>query len=298
MPRNILLLFLLLPLGALLPGVTRADDQPSPTETRMRQALRDTMLQLRDAQNQMITLQAAQQESDKEKADLQTKFDALTAQLKSTEDQATADKAASDKAIADLKQAHDDLVTEMVNTLSIQITLLNKTGTDDKETLSKSITDMQTKSPDLAKALGEYGNDIQLWKTGYYQYVQFANATDAARSKLAAEDILLRRTVEDREMKNLVLYNTGSEILDRYEKFSLGEALSAKEPFISLTKVKLQEQVQDYKDKLLTQKIAIGQPISPAPAPVSPATAKAAPASPAASSSTAPSLTANGNEKP
>lgn len=293
MPRNYLPLLFLLFISALLPGVTRADDQPSPTETRLREALRNTMLQLRDAQNQMITLQAAQQESDKEKADLQTKFDALTAQLKSTEDQATADKAASDKTIADLKQAGSDLVTEMVNTLSIQINLLNKTGTDDKETLSKSITDMETKNPESAKVLDQYGNDIQLWKTGYYQYVQFANATDAARAKLAAEDILLRRTVEDREMKNLVLYNTGSEILDRYEKFSLGEALSAKEPFISLTKVKLQEQVQDYKDKLLTQKLIIGQPISPAP--VSPAPAKAVPA---AASSTAPSLTANGSEKP
>jgi hypothetical protein len=263
MPRNYSLLLLLL-LGALLPGAVRADDEPSPTETRLRGVLRDTMLQLRDAQNQMISLQAAQQESDKEKADLQVKFDALTAQLKSTQDQAAADKAASDKANADLKQAGDDLVTEMVNTLSIQINLLNKNGTDDKETLSKSIADMDSKNPAVSKVLDQYGNDIQLWKTGYYQYVQFANATEAARQKLAAEDILLRRTVEDREMKNLVLYNTGSEILDRYEKFSLGEALSAKEPFISLTKVKLQEQVQDYKDKLLSQKLVIGQPLGAA----------------------------------
>jgi hypothetical protein len=289
MPRNNFLLLLLL-LGALLPGAVRADDQPSPTETRLRGALRDTMLQLRDAQNQMITLQAAQQESDKEKADLQAKFDALTAQLKSTQDQATADKAASDKSIADLKQAGDDLVTEMVNTLSIQINLLNKNGTDDKETLSKSITDMDSKNPAVSKVLDQYGSDIQLWKTGYYQYVQFANATEAARQKLAAEDILLRRTVEDREMKNLVLYNTGSEILDRYEKFSLGEALSAKEPFISLTKVKLQEQVQDYKDKLLSQRLVIGQPISAAAVTApAPSASTMAPSSAAAS----PSLTAD-----
>jgi hypothetical protein len=218
------------------------------------------MLQLRDAQNQMITLQAEQQQSDKDKADLQAKVDALTAQLKSTTDQAAADKAAAGKSIADLKQGNEDLVTEMVNTLSIQINLLNKTGTDDKETLKKSIADMESKNADLTKLLDQYGTDIDLWKTGYYQYVQYANTTEAARAKLAVEAIMLQRLVQDREAKNLVLYETGSEILTRYEKFSLGEALSAKEPFIALSRVKLQEQVQDYKDKLLSQKLVIGQP--------------------------------------
>jgi hypothetical protein len=53
----------------------------------------------------------------------------------------------------------------------------------------------------------------------------------------------------------------GSEILTRYEKFGLGEAIGAKEPFTGLTRVKLQELVQDYKDKLLNQTVKAGQPL-------------------------------------
>ena len=43
-----------------------AQDAPSNTETRLRDALRDTTLQLRDAQNQGVTLQAAKDQADKE----------------------------------------------------------------------------------------------------------------------------------------------------------------------------------------------------------------------------------------
>jgi hypothetical protein len=43
--------------------------------------------------------------------------------------------------------------------------------------------------------------------------------------------------------------------LDRYEKFGLGDALTAREPFVGLTKVKFQNLVQDYQDKLSDQKV-------------------------------------------
>jgi chromosome segregation ATPase len=257
-PLLLLIFLFLVPIVLGMRGI--ADDQPSSTETRLREALRNTMLQLNDAQGQVVTLQAAQAQSDQEKAALQAKVDALGGQVKTLTDKAIADQAASDKIIADLKQGNQDLVTEMVDTLTIQINLLNKSGTDDKSTLEKSIADMKSKTPEMTKALDQYGSDIQLWKTGYDQYVQFANQTEAARAKLAVETILLRRLVDDRETKNLDLYATANEILTRYEKFSLGDALSAKEPFVGLTRVKLQELVQDYKDKLLMEKIGIGQP--------------------------------------
>ncbi|MCE0521630.1 MAG: hypothetical protein LV480_01820 [Methylacidiphilales bacterium] len=251
-----ILLGLLIVAGASL----RADDTgPSPIETKLRDALRTTMLQLRDAQSQLITLQAAQAESDKEKADMSAKIDALNAQVKSLSDQAVADKAASDKTISDLKQNNVDLVTQMVNSLSTRINALNKQGPDDKAALDKAIAAMKSQNPDLTTQLDQYNTDIQLWTTGYNQYVQFASKTEAARAQLAVQVIMLQRLVADREYKNIQLYNTGTEILDRYEKFSLGDALGAKEPFIGITRVKLQEFVQDYKDKLAAQRIAIGQ---------------------------------------
>ena len=201
-------------------GGLRADDAAPSTETRLRQALRDTMLQLRDAQNQQVTLQAAQAASDAANKDLQARLDTLTAQLNTLTKQSADDKAASDKSIADLNAK----VTDQTG----QITRLNQ-------------------------SLAE-------WKNAYNQATQLAAAREAARDQLALQAALLQRTVDDREMKNLELYKTGTEILTRYEKFSLGDALAAKEPFVGLTRVKLENLVQDYKDKLLNGTFTPGPP--------------------------------------
>ena len=197
----------------------------------MRQALRDTIAQLRDAQNQAVTLQAAQAQSDKDKADLQAKVDALSTQLKSVTDQAASDKEASDKAIADLKAQVTDLTGQVAR-----------------------LTD-----------------NLKQWKDAYNQASQLAAEKEAARSQYAMQAALLQRTVDDRESKNLELYKTGNEILTRYEKFGLGDAIGAKEPFVGLSRVKLENLVQDYKDKLLNHAVISGQP----PDAVAPASSQA-----------------------
>jgi exonuclease VII small subunit len=276
MNRNFLLLSFILLLAPCSAAWADDPSAQSSTESRLRDALRNVMQQLQDAQGQVATLQATQAQSDKDNTDLKAKVDTLNTQIETMGKQSADDKAASDKAVSDLKQANQDMVTEMVDTLSIQINLLNKTGVDDKTTLDKSIADMKSKNADLDKALTQYGTDIQLWKTGYYQYVQYSTQTEAARAKLAAQDILLRRLVDDREAKNLLLYNTASEILTRYEQFSFGDALGAKEPFVGLTRAKLQEFVQDYKDKIDDEKIKIGEPPSPVPTMPAPAGTTAA----------------------
>jgi len=224
--KSLLLLAALL-VTLLAPVLSRGDDEQAPTaETRLRAALRDTMLQLRDAQNQAITLQATEAQSEKDKADLQAKHDAVTAQLKSATDQAASDKAASDKSIADL---------------NAQVT--DQTG-----------------------QIGRLTDGLKQWKDAYNQVAALEQAKETARAQLALQSALLQRTVDDRETKNLALFKLGNDILTRYEQFGLGDALSAKEPFIGVTRVKLENLVQDYKNKLLDQAVISGQPLPPAPA--------------------------------
>jgi len=211
--------------------IVPADDAAvASNETRLRGALRDTMLQLRDAQNQVVTLQAAQIQSDKDKADLQAKLDAVTAQLKTVTDQAAADKVASDSAI----------------------------------------TDLNTKVTDQTGQIGRLNDGLKQWKDAYDQQAQLATAKEAARAQFEMQAALLQRTVDDREAKNLQLFKLGNEILDRYERFNFGDALSAKEPFIGTSRVKLENWVQDYKNKMLDQAVTSGQakPALPATAPV------------------------------
>lgn len=90
------------------------------------------------------------------------------------------------------------------------------------------------------------------------QSAVLAHNKDAERVKRAEEAVVdLQRLVVDRQTKNLALYKVGTEILERYQKFSLGDAISAREPFIGITRVKLQNLVQDYQDKLQGERTSL-----------------------------------------
>ena len=203
-------------ISVLCSEVLHAADQANSPEERLRGMLRSTMLQLRDAQNQVATLQSAQTESEKQKKDLSDRVDELTKQV-------AADKDAATKTIADL---------------NAKVTDQNASITQMKDALDK-------------------------WKDAYNKAVEVANTKEAQRAKIESQAILLQRRVENDEAKNLALYKLGKEVLDRYEKFGLGTAITAREPFVGLTKVKLENLVQDYSDKLLDQTIKPGQnPVS------------------------------------
>jgi hypothetical protein len=65
----------------------------------------------------------------------------------------------------------------------------------------------------------------------------------------------LDRRIQEQQSKNAEMYRLANEILDRYAQFGLGTAISAREPFVGITKVKLQSLLQDYQTKLTEQTI-------------------------------------------
>jgi len=201
-------LFLLLVLLLVLSGSLRAADAQDPVLTRMREALKNTMIQLRDAQTQVATLQAAQAQND-------AKIKDLEAQVAKITKQASDDKLAADKTIADLKE---------------QNAAQDARNAKELETIAK-------------------------WKKSYDALLTQAKAIDAKRAEFAGKCIQLQRQVDDQQRKNLAMYDLGMEVLKRYERFGLGEALTAREPFTGLTRVKFQNLIQDYGDKLADQKI-------------------------------------------
>lgn len=166
-------------------------------ENRMRDALRNTMLQLRSCETEKATLQAAKTEADESNKGLMAQVDSLT--TKSSK----AEKMAAEQAVE----------------------------------------------------IKKFKEAIEKWQAAYQQATDLASSKEAERAKLAGNGILLQRQVEDLERKNASLFKLGSEILTRYEHFGLGDALSAKEPFVGITRVKLENLVQDYRDKLADQRI-------------------------------------------
>jgi chromosome segregation ATPase len=194
-------------LGLCSPTRVVAAD-PNAAEVRLRDNLKNTMLQLRTAETERANLQAAQAENEQ-------KIKTLTTQVEAQGKQLAADKDAADKGLAELK----------------------------------------TKVDERDREIGELRVSLDKWKTGHTQVTELAKAKEAQRAKLASEVIVLIRKVADQQTKNAAMFQLGNEILTRYEKFGLGTALTAREPFVGLTRVKFENLIQDYGDKLADQKI-------------------------------------------
>jgi len=205
MKRSLLLASLV---AVLLGANLHAADQPSAAEMRLREALRNTMLQLRTAQNDGAVLQAAKAELEKKSQDLEA-----------------------------------------------QVKLLTQHGEQDRATSAKKIETLDAQISEQSKALDELKKEFAKCRADYQAATVLAQNTEAARKRLEEENIVLVRKTEDQKTKNAEIYKLGREILLRYEKFGLGEAIGAKEPFVGTTRVKLETYVQDFQDKLTDQKI-------------------------------------------
>jgi len=206
----------LIALILLLSAVTLHAQQGAPTaESRMRDALKRIMLQLRDSETARATAQAAQTEAETKNKELTAKVDELNKKVAAQIKQSIADKDASDKLAAGLNTT---------------------VAARDKEVAQ------------LKDALGK-------WKEGYQKAAEVARAKETERAEMAGKVIIMERRVAEADRKNAAMYQAGIEILDRYEKFGLGTALRAREPFVGTMRVKFQNWIQDYGDNLDAQRI-------------------------------------------
>ena len=92
-----------------------------------------------------------------------------------------------------------------------------------------------------------------------------AEKLEAERAKLAAESDKRKRIVADQRVKNAKMYEISTELLDRYRKFGLGTALTAREPFVGITRARLETLVEELGAKAADQRIRMDG-TSPKPA--------------------------------
>lgn len=176
--------------------------------------------------------------------------------------------AEAEKASAVAAQAERD---EKIASLEKQIAAFTKRSTEDKAESDKTIQKLQTSLDSQKQETGRLAVSLEKWKAGYQKLAELAQKTEAVRAKLDAANISLERKAADRERQNLALYKTAREILQRYTDYGTGRAIAAKEPFTGVARARLEEQVQDYADKLEDNKI------KPAPADGRPSTVPAKP---------------------
>jgi len=210
-----------LALAALAAAVPLHAAEEEGLENKLREALRDTMLKLRDAQGQVAAAQAATIAAEEKIKELTSKNEALG----------------------------KDLMAE-------------------RKTSTNMIAELNTKLAERGTVITSLQSMLVKWKKSYSELTAFAAKKESERAKLEAKSLQLERRVGNLEVKNLEMYQAGMETLERYEKFGLGDALLAREPFIGTTKVKFEGLIQDLSDKLTDarNKPGDGEP-QPAPSP-------------------------------
>lgn len=183
---------------------------------RLRDALKNVTLQLRTAQGETATAQAATIAAEQKSKTLESK-------------------------LAELEKKHAALSKEK----------------NEKEVESeKTIASLNNRIAAREKRLAEYIAALDKWKASFQSAAEAAKKSEAEHAQVKDEIIGLKRTIADRERKNIALFNAANEILERYEGYALGKSLAAKEPFIGNARVKIENQVQGYRDQILDNRLS------------------------------------------
>jgi chromosome segregation ATPase len=174
----------------------------------------------------------AQSETDR----LREALRSCTTQLRSAEDQ----RAVLQAKLAEAERERDRLRK--------QNELLRAQLKDAEDAYRQAVKDFNDR-------LAERDEVLEKWKAAYTEAATVARAKDAERSKFEQEAAALKVTTKGCEAKNIQLHKIGIEILRRYERMNPLEAALVHEPAFGLKKVEHQNTVQEYRTKLLDQKV-------------------------------------------
>ena len=108
---------------------------------------------------------------------------------------------------------------------------------------------------DFNDRIAERDETLEKWKSAYAEAATVARAKDAERSKFESEAAALKITNKACEGKNAQLVKVGNEIVKQYEAMNPLEKVLDHEPVIGLKRVEHQNAVQDFRDKILDQKV-------------------------------------------
>jgi chromosome segregation ATPase len=84
--------------------------------------------------------------------------------------------------------------------------------------------------------------------------------TEGSRARLEATSAEQAHRIEDLESKNLKLYGIDRELVERYDKKGVWEAIQEGEPFTGLKQVEMENLLEEYRDRMDALKAAKAAP--------------------------------------
>ncbi len=190
----------LLLLGAASFSARSEEEDPT---AKFREALRNTMLQLREAQAKTAEMEAASVQSQME----------------------------TDKT----KQA---------------LTELQATLVEERNAAANQASELRAALAQREEKIISLEAMITKWEKDYAALTLKAHKTGQDLLQAKARNTILERAVAEQQVKNVEMKTIADEILDRYKRSSLGAAILAREPFISVNRGKLQTIMQDLETRI------------------------------------------------
>jgi len=102
--------------------------------------------------------------------------------------------------------------------------------------------------------LAERDATLDKWKSAYEEAANVARTKEAERAKFETEATACEASVKSCRSKNTQLVKIGRQLLRRNADIHFGDKLVAREPVIGVGRVRVQNELQDYTDKILDQK--------------------------------------------
>ncbi|WP_159729618.1 hypothetical protein [Methylosinus sp. Ce-a6] len=131
-----------------------------------------------------------------------------------------------------------------------------------KERLEATKADLTRVTKDYREAIEQYKRSIEehdqtleKWRTAYEEAADVARGKEAERAKVEGLANALKASAKNCVIRNNELVKVGRELLARYEGANFVDATLASEPLLGARRVEIQNLLQDYKDKILDQKV-------------------------------------------
>lgn len=108
---------------------------------------------------------------------------------------------------------------------------------------------------DFNERLTERDESLEKWKSAYAEAATVARTKDAERARFESEAAAFKASTKACTAKNVQLVKVGKQIVRQYEEMDPFEKALDHEPVFGLKRVEHQNAAQDFRDKILDQKV-------------------------------------------
>ena len=123
-----------------------------------------------------------------------------------------------------------------------------------KEGGDRKAAELQRRIGEQAESTSRLKGSLEKCEAASREAVEGARATEQERARLATEGTALQARLAAGDARNVRMYQVAREVLDWIDRLGPGEAYEARDPFLGLKRVELENVAQDYRDRLLEQK--------------------------------------------